>query len=75
MPDLSQLPIPYGIDWDRWVGSVIGLNPSLNNSVPYSQNWRDFANRLIQVGFNAPRPDTFTDWREWASRLKSSYPN
>lgn len=72
---LSQIPNPYGIEWQTWVDTFVGFNPSIRDSVSPDLPWGEFAERLTQVEPGAPRPDFFREWREWAAFLKLAYPD
>jgi len=72
---LSQIPNPYAVNWRDFVDTLVGFNPTLSPNISPDESWRDVAQRLIEFAQDAPSPEPFADWREWAAALKQAYPN
>ena len=65
-------PNPQELSWDRWAEAAVGFNSTLVNQISASMPWADFAERLGLVVPEAPRPDVFGTWQEWAEALKQA---
>ncbi len=72
---LTQLPSPYGLDWQDWVDTVVGFNDSIRNVVDPDLPWREFAARLAEFESSSPQPDLFATWEDWAAASKLAYPD
>jgi len=67
---IRDLPNPDGLVWAEWADFVVGFNPGLRSQVDVDDDWRDFAQRFCETVPQAPEPDLFVEWKEWASALK-----
>lgn len=65
-----QLPDPTSLTWQEWAATATGYNPSFGQYVHPAMLWPDFANALIYLLPETPRPDGFKSWQEWAVALK-----
>lgn len=72
---LSQISDPYSTPWQQWVDTLVGFNLSLRATLSPDEPWQVVADRLTESEQSAPRPESFTDWREWAAALKQAYPD
>lgn len=61
--------LPTGLSFERWSAEV-ALNESASLPAATEDNWREWAVAYIeQSGFEAPNPNQFNQWQEWAERL------
>lgn len=72
MTVLRSIPNPYFIPWRDWVDTLVGFNPDLYSTVDPNETWRTFAQRLCERVPEAPQPDLFRTWQEWAAGLKEA---
>ena len=57
---------PRNLPFILWADSVkIELGGSIPNAVDEA-HWKSWAVQVCAVDGNAPNPNHFTDWREWA---------
>lgn len=68
--EIVTLPNPYVMDWKNWADFVVGYNPGLISRLDPEVEWREFARRFVEAVPQAPSPDTFESWRDWAASLK-----
>lgn len=68
--EIVAIPNPYMLDWQGWADFVTGYNPGLVDTVDPSEPWQEFARRLHEAVPDAPAPEQFADWRDWAAALK-----
>jgi hypothetical protein len=64
------LPNPFMLDWGNWRDTVTGYNPGLINVIDPDTDYPEFAERFCQVVPEAPRPDVFPAWQDWAAATK-----
>lgn len=67
---LKAIPNPYELDWQSWVDTVVGFNPSLRARISPDLDWQEFGRRLIEFQSQAPDPFDFESWQDWAAALK-----
>lgn len=67
---IVSLPNPYMMDWPNWAAFVVGYNPGLMDKVDPDIDWQVFAQRLRETVPEAPGPETFQSWQDWAVALK-----
>jgi hypothetical protein len=72
---LSQIPNPYGMEWQDWADTLVGFNPAIRSDVDPDDPWQAFAERLAQYASATPRPDEYENWENWAAALKQAYPS
>jgi hypothetical protein len=56
---------PRFLSFERWSATVTSDNNLLPTPVPESV-WKTWATRIYQITRNAPNPDHFEQWRDWA---------
>lgn len=67
---IVALPNAYTMDWRQWSDFVTGYNPGLREHVDPDEDWQHYAVRLREVVPEAPTPDGFVAWQDWATALK-----
>jgi hypothetical protein len=65
-----NIPIPDTDSWERWAGTLIQLNPPLQNYLSVTQDFKSFGQRLSQIEARTPRPEFFRSWQAWAASLR-----
>lgn len=68
-----MIVIPIDIPWPLWAAQLLIDYPTSNIPVPPDEaGWSEWAERLQAVNTqlsDAPRPEAFSDWRDWAMAL------
>jgi len=70
VPPITVLPDPFTMDWKPWAEVVAGYNASLSGQVDPDDPWPEFARRLCVIVPQAPQPDAFAEWQDWAAATK-----
>jgi len=72
VPPITILPDPFTMDWPGWAEVVAGYNPKLSGQVNPDDPWPDFARHLCLIIPEAPQPDAYAAWQDWAVAVKQA---
>lgn len=70
MAAVYVIPNPQGLTWGLWAATTVGYNPTFGQYLHPNMDWKDFGRKVAYLVPQAPRPDLFETWQQWASELK-----
>lgn len=70
IPRIVLLPDPRFMEWKPWVDTVTGYNAGLFSEADENMEWHEFGDAFCRRFPQAPTPEGFEAWQDWAIAVK-----